>query len=269
MNEKKTYQNDGSEELFIVAADVQSLYPSINRESVARGVEEALKLCSNFTPTVINTLVNLTMYCLNNVVVQNENKFFNQPEGIITGDNDSVSLANLALHFILLPISEKLNQAILFKRYIDDIIWISKSEKLTSEIQDTLTRTFNQNQLKLTFRKVGTREYGKRVEFLDVDHCIDPASNGGFFTTNYIKPTAIDRVFLNGQSYHPRSVFKSTIYSECIRLRRLNEKDDYYLEALQCLEEKCYKSGFERTLVRSMIDIAKLWKERFTPPTHT
>ena len=175
------------------------------------------------------------------LAVQNENKFFNQPEGIITRDNDSVSLANLAVHFILLPISEKLNQAILFKRYIDDIIWISKSEELTSEIQDTLTRTFNQNQLKLTFRKVGTREYGNKVEFLDVDHCIDPASSGGFFTTNYIKPTAIDRVFLNGQSYHPRSVFKSIIFSESIRLRRLNEKDDYYLEALQCLKEKCYK----------------------------
>ena len=263
---KKTYKDDSTEELFIVAADVQSLYPSINRESVKKGVAEALKVCSDFNPTVINIVVELTMFCLENVVVQNNDKFYNQTGGIITGDNDSVSLANLALHYMLLPISEKLNKTILFKRYIDDIIWISKSQKLTMDIQTTLNTIFVQNDLHLTFRKIGTQEHGKTLEFLDVDHCIDPNSKGGFFTKNFIKPTAIDRVFLNGQSYHPRSVFKSIIFSESCRLRRLNERDDYYLKALQCLEEKCHKSGFNKTLVRAMINITTLWKDRFAPP---
>ena len=117
---KKDY--NGKEELFIVAADVQSMYPSVKREIVRDGLETALKLCSSFSPTVRKTLIELTMFCLQNVVVQNQEKFYNQPEGIITGDNNSVTLANIALHHVLLPISEILDKAIVFKRYIDDII---------------------------------------------------------------------------------------------------------------------------------------------------
>ncbi|MEC8568507.1 MAG: hypothetical protein VXY56_09560, partial [Pseudomonadota bacterium] len=147
---KKDY--NGNEELFIVAADVQSMYPSVKRRIVRNGLETALKLCSDFSPTVIKILIELTMFCLQSVVVQNQGKFYNQPEGIITGDNNSVTLANIALHYVVLPISGILNKAIIFKRYIDDIIWISESE-ITSTIQDALTSTFNASGLQLTFRK--------------------------------------------------------------------------------------------------------------------
>ena len=49
-------------------------------------------------------------------------------KGIITGDNHSVSLANTAVHYILQPIADVLSEAELFRRFIDDIIWISASE---------------------------------------------------------------------------------------------------------------------------------------------
>ena len=51
-----------------------------------------------------------------------------QKNGIITGDNHSVSLANIAVHYILQPIADVLNEAELFRRFIDGIIWISASE---------------------------------------------------------------------------------------------------------------------------------------------
>ena len=117
------------------------------------------------------------------------------------------------------------------------------------------------------FRKISTVDEDKSLKFLDVDHRTNKLSKGGFYTKYFVKPTAIDRVFVNGSSHHPRSVFKSIIFSESIRLRRLCERDDDYENAMVMLENKCHKSGFNKDLVSSMISITKTWKDRFTSPT--
>ena len=206
------------------------------------------------------------MFCLENVVVQNGSKFYHQKEGIITGDNNSVSLANITLHYMLLQITSILNNTVIFKRYIDDIMWISRSAILTNQIEHELTSIFNRNGLKLIFRKICTNENGMSLEFLDVEHRTCNKTIGGFYTANYVKPTAVDRMFLNGMSYHPRFVYKSVIYCESIRLRRLNEKDEDYIKAIESLEQKCYRSGFNKKLVADMISLTKQWKNRFSPP---
>ena len=209
------------------------------------------------------------MLCLENVVVQNNNKFYNQCEGIITGDNNSVSIANIALHYVILPISNILNESIIYKRYIDDIIWISQSEGITNNIQSALIKTFSENGLKLLFRRIDNQDPGKSLEFLDVNHCVDLDFPGSFYTTNFIKPTGLNRLFLNGGSYHPPYVFKGIIFCESIRLRRLNERDDMYQNALEQLKDKCIRSGFGKKLVCDMISITRIWKERFSPPKST
>ena len=87
-----------------------------------------------------------------------------------------------------------------------------------------------------------------------------------FYVKNYIKPTAKNRVFVNGKSHHPRSIYKSIVFSESIRLRRLCERDCDYLEALKSLKEKCLKSCFCKALVEDMLKITEEWKDRFGPP---
>ena len=42
------------------------------------------------------------------------------------------------MHFIMLKISNILNQAQLFKRFIDDIIWLSYGSQLTVKIEQAL-----------------------------------------------------------------------------------------------------------------------------------
>jgi len=59
--------------------------------------------------------------------------------GIITSDNHSVSLANIAVHNILQPIADVQNEAERFRRFIDDIIWISASEISNERIRQALT----------------------------------------------------------------------------------------------------------------------------------
>ena len=121
----------------------------------------------------------------------------------------------------MLKIINILNQTQLFKKFIDDIIWLSYGNKLTKKIEQALTNTCMEYELKLTFRKVSTNETVESLELLDVLHMIDNSNKFGFFTNSFIKETATKRLFLNGNSYHPLCIFKSIVFGESIRLHRL------------------------------------------------
>ena len=206
------------------------------------------------------------MFCLNNVVIQHQDEFYKQNNGIITGDNHSVSIANITLHYIIWPIKDVLKQAVIFKRFIDDIIWLSYGKIITDNIKTILDQTFNNNGLELTFRESNTSKTETSIEFLDIDHCINAQSPKGFTTKDFIKPTAVGRCFLNGNSFHPPHVFKSIVFSEAIRLRRLNENNTDFLESLQRLKTKCVQSKFNKNITDKIINEASSWQDRFGPP---
>ena len=193
-------------------------------------LELALKEHSKFNLSGQRIFVNFAMHCLNSIIIQYTNKFYIQKQGIITGDNNSVSLANILIHFIMLKISNILNQAQPFKRFVDDIIWLLYGNALTEKIEQVLTNICMEYELKLTFRKVSTNETGKCLEFLDVIHMIDNSNKFGFFTTSFIKETATKRLFLNGNSNHPLCIFKSIVFGESVRLCRLNKTNELYLK---------------------------------------
>ena len=121
------------------------------------------------------------------IIIQYTNKFCIQKQGIIMGGNVSVSFANISMHFIMLKISNILNQAQLFERFIDDIIWLSYGNELTEKIEQALRNTCMEYELKLTFRKVCTNKAEKSLEFLDVLHMIDNSNNFEFCTTSLLK----------------------------------------------------------------------------------
>jgi len=66
------------------------------------------------------------MLCLESVILQYHEVFYKQTSGIVTGDNHSVLLANIALHYVILPISHLLSETIIFKCFIDDIPYLFK-----------------------------------------------------------------------------------------------------------------------------------------------
>ena len=82
--------------------------------------------------------------------------FTNKQTGIITGDNHSVSIANIILHSILLIIAKTIKQSQLFKRFIDDIIWLSIGKTTTKNIQMALNNVFESACLKLDFCHICT-----------------------------------------------------------------------------------------------------------------
>ena len=79
----------------------------------------------------------------------------------------------------------------MFKQFIDDIISISRGEKLTNSTKEKLASTFQEGGQELIFREIPTHEPAGSscVEFLYVNHRTDDCAPGGFVTTDYIKLT--------------------------------------------------------------------------------
>ena len=187
-----------------------------------------------------------------------------QEHGIVTGDNHSVSIANMAVHYIVKTAHTTVNKSKLFVRFIDDILWISEGLEDTAAIEQALLKCFGDFGLRLTFRYLNNSSENQ-LEFLDVLHVSNATSRIGFVTKDFQKPTATYRCFLNGASHHPPHVFRSIVYGESIRMRRLNERDQDYLESLELLQKKCMVSGFDEKMTTYMIDLAKTWTSRFGP----
>ena len=124
----------------------------------------------------------------------------------------SLILDNIAVHYILQPIADVLNEAELFRRFIDDIIWISASEISNERIRQALTSAFANSGLELTLQQACTAEKTGEVEFLDVNHCVTIEDDFGFVTKDFVKPTAEGRQFINGNSHHPQTTFKSILF---------------------------------------------------------
>ena len=129
---------------------------------------------------------------------------------------------------MLLQIVQTLKSTIIFFKYIDDIVFTSKTKETTNKIKEKLKNVFIHYDLKLNFIEISLNSEIKELKFLDVNHIMNKKEEVGF----YVKTTAINSVYINGRFYHPRAVYKSIVFSESIRLRRLYERDNDYLEAL-------------------------------------
>ena len=110
----------------IVAVDVKSLYPSLSRDLVKRALSDSLNRCTDYNNEGKQTLTDLVLFCLENTIIRYNNTIYKQTRGIPTGENHSVSLANIAMHYIVMKLDETNTHTFIFRRFIDDIIYITK-----------------------------------------------------------------------------------------------------------------------------------------------
>ena len=246
LNWKKSLQDKNC---IISTVDVVNLYPSLSIDLVERALTEALITCSDYNPETINNIISLCKMGLNNNFIQFQDIYYKQKTGIITGDNNSVTIANIALHFIMIRVPQ-ISETLLIKRFIDDIILIAQNDFIAEQIIENIKEEFQKYGLQITSKTMSTKDKNNMLPFLDVQHILIKEGNNNFFKTkNFIKKTAENSTFLNGKSYHPLNVFKGIITGESKRMRRLNETDEDYKDSLKILENKCLKSNFNPKLV--------------------
>ena len=121
---------------------MKAVYPSLSRNLIEQALSEALALFSYWPKAGQQLLLQLCTHCLYNGIIQFGEKFYTQKKGIITGDNNSVSLANISLHYVIKQIPQINIYTELFLRYIDDIIFITKLNTNSNFIHKLLNETF-------------------------------------------------------------------------------------------------------------------------------
>jgi len=92
---------------------------------------------------------------MENVIAQFGNNYYSQKTGIITGDNDSVSVANIAMRYVMKTAEHALSKCHIVKRFIDDIIMhYTGSLESAESIKKVLSEAFAKEGLILTFRHI-------------------------------------------------------------------------------------------------------------------
>ena len=106
----------------------------------------------------------------------------------------------MAMHFATTLAFSTLKKAVIYKRFIDDIIFIAIGENSTQNIIKAIETSFGKVGLQLTIRLFNTKCSEQQVEFLDVLHKHSSDSPFKFVTSSYDKKTALDRTFINSTS---------------------------------------------------------------------
>ena len=93
------------------------------------------------------------------------------------------------------------------------------------------------------------KDNGEYISFLDIQYCFD--SKGELQTDLYIKETD-SRSYLNFASAHPNYTFSGTVYSQCLRLRRIINNKERLQKRLFELATCFKKAGYPEKMVKNI-----------------
>ena len=202
--------------------DFEQLYDSLSRDLVLnQSLREAIAIHrSEWEDNLVKWLLGSVRLSLESAIGKFGDRWYKAKDGVATGGKLCVYIANIAVYFALkrsLLCVNKFSSNVLFMfRFIDDCTggWRGDLQKFHVWFVRLYRYLFSQFNLRLTFNVCPTVDF---LEFLDVRfRFID----GVLDTDIYYKPTDSHR-YLNFNSHHPPHVFRSTVFSQFLRLRRI------------------------------------------------
>ena len=176
---------------------------------------------------------------------------FSSKIGIPTGGSLSRQIADIFLHWVLYvkanPSIPSIEAIRFLKRFIDDIIGVWRGSRRSF---DNFVSILNREAAKFGLRfPVSEIQFGKSVNILDLTTYLD--EDNIIHYKGYTKPTDAKR-YLNIQSFHPRSVFKSIPYSQMIRIIENNSKEETRTKQLKELTEHFESSGYSKVILEEL-----------------
>ena len=233
------------ENVNLFTMDVKALYPSIDPQLALQAIADALakdKTTDKNTKTAILRFIELSF---ENSYVTYRNECYKSKVGIPTGGSLSRQIADIFLHWLLYnKVAPKLGtiEAIRFwKRFIDDCVGIWRG---TQRSFYNFVRTLNAETKKYGIEFPLTEvQFGKSVHILDLCTYLEEENTINY--RGYTKPTDSKR-YLNPNSFHPRSVFRSIPYSQFLRTLRNNSKPDTASTELEQCVKEFENSGYKK-----------------------
>ena len=236
-------------DMFGFNMDIVALYDSLDHALVFEAFDDAVDCHRPDWNRALKCWLKDSMQnSFHSAVLKNKQTWFLPKVGIPTGGSISVEVANIAVFFIM---KKLLYTTALFEsnfaffiRFIDDTtgIWKGGIEEFENWFSDFRTTAVNRFGLDFTYNINGVSSH---TQFLDIQYSF---KDGLLMTDVYKKPTDANR-FLHYKSFHPRHVFRSIVYSQAIRYRRIINDDDTLDERLAQLRTAFVSSAYPANLV--------------------
>jgi hypothetical protein len=217
---------DSSKPVWIVTADIQSMYTNLP-------IEEGVQIMHwlgkrHYKDDAMGRFIGeLTVFVLENSYLSFQGQTYHQIRGTAMGTAVAPAYANLFVaayeENLSIPTSENL---LFYGRFIDDVLAIVQgtredAERFTSRLNDILPGIL-----------IFDAEYSQTsLPFLDATIVVEPSSNGlangRLYTKVYQKPLNSYQ-YIPWSSYHPESVKLAFVKGELIRYVRLSSRYEDY-----------------------------------------
>ena len=256
------------------AALYDNLTPHLVKEALLSAIHD---LRPDWSSEFVAWLMELVSLSLDSSFARFGKNWFRSPIGIPTGGALSVTLANIAVYYVLNKIiysaTDTPKDLLGIKRFVDDIggVWTGSVENFV-RWSDHVNHKLQEYGLSIKEKAEDSWDInppGVHTVFLDIKYTFDE-SNGLVTDVNIKKTDA--RVYLHFSSFHPKQTFPSIVYSQALRYRRIINSDDLLKTRLDELSECFLRSGYPRKMVFGILsDVLKRprvleYKEKSTDP---
>ena len=227
-------------ECLFATMDVSSLYTNIPHEDGIKAMHTFLTIHAPDSPA--NDLARIAEFVLKHNHFTFNGEHYLQMNGTAMGTKFAPAYASIFMAVLeeeFLASCEK--KPLVYKRYIDDIfiIW-THGELAFREFFDR----FNSFHPHIKF----TNEVSLTgVNFLDV-MVKREQGNDKLMTSVYVKPTDSQN-YLKYDSFHPKHIKSSVVYSQMLRYRRIISSDAEFVEESKNLAAQFMRAGYPADLV--------------------
>lgn len=238
---------------YILCADVDSLYPNIPIQKGLLMMEESIRTRNTRTSEktrlsdkTISLIMDLMKFVLDNNYFTFGNLIFKQKDGTAMGTPAAVVFACLFLDTHETRVIRTTGvKPILYKRYIDDIFAVFKTEADAKTFINAFSNDVNLPTIKCSNVTINEQE----GIFLDIK-----VYKGDRFLASNVLDTKVYQkpqnkyLYLPMNSFHPKSVFPSYITAELNRYRLIcnndNDFNDIKNDFLERLKERGYNPEY-------------------------
>lgn len=264
----KITMTDFNANTVICSADIESMYPNIDREQALQITQQKLSEINIFNIDANWMWRRLLEIAHFDLEFKFDSILYEQIKGVPIGSPAGPQIAINYLHSKISKEWENLQQYLIYAGiYFDDAIFIFKdgTDNIENKIQQLLENTtlkFDQNSIKIkTIKDLETEQF----DFLDISIKSEkkPSSNTyRCYTKVYTKEIGCSQ-YIHWKSSHPPSVKRSIIKGELLRRLRLTDKQNDWVETKKDLYNKLLDRKYPKTVLKKEFEKVNFSSQKF------
>ena len=234
---------------YLATIDVSALYTSIDLNKGLEIIRRVIKNSKLIKPSSIDFMIDLLNWVLRNNYFRFNGTFYQQIKGAAMGGNVSGVFADIvlaAMECYLLKELPQDQQPLYYKRYRDDILLITKSEKNAKAVEEILNKP--------QFLQFNLEQLGTTVNYLDLTLFFGEKwrTQQKIDIKPYTKPTNTG-LYTHYATYKPEFTKNSWITGESIRLLRAAQHPKAYNKNINKLKKNLTKAEYPKKVIRSQL----------------